>query len=156
MDPEVDPTQNDPERVLLNEEFLVDSEGVMSNMFSMTNLYSECGRCEILTHFVLAVLIFTLVICVLQWINGPTLNVTQDGQCERLLGWKCPLNLSTCKGIIFFYIEPLILTNYKEKWILKRIYKAEKVSNFLHSLLGYRYTINVFGLKDDICTELNF
>jgi len=97
MDPEADPTQNDPESVLLDEEFLVDSEGVMSNMFNMTNIYSPWGRCEMITHFVLAVSIFMLVMWVLQWINGHTLNVTQD---ERLLGWICPLNLSTCKGII--------------------------------------------------------
>ena len=34
------------------------------------------------------------------------------------------------------------------------MYRVFKLSNFLHFLLGYTYTINVFGLKDDVCGVL--
>jgi len=98
----VDPAQNpefDPERVLLREEFVIDSEGVLSGLTYYSG--DKFKFLEIFAHFALALGIPTLVFLVLLWINGRhKLNVVQDGRCEQLLGWKCPLNLSACEGII--------------------------------------------------------
>jgi hypothetical protein len=99
--PEVDPTQNaefDPERVLLDEEFVVDLDEAVSRLTSFSG--DKFTWTEILCHFGLAMCVPLLIQIILGLINRTGgYDVLQYGPCEKLLGWKCPRTVSGCEGM---------------------------------------------------------
>lgn len=89
----------DSERTLLQEEFIVDSEGALTGLTYYSG--NRFKFWEIFFHFGLASVVALLICLVLTGINGfRIVEVVQDGHCEKLLGWECPLTVPGCEGIV--------------------------------------------------------
>jgi hypothetical protein len=88
----------DPERVLLREEFVIDSEGVLTHATYFAG--DRFKFWEMVLHLGVALLFSSLFLMLLEEIKGfQKVEVIRDGQCESLLGWKCPRSVLSCAGL---------------------------------------------------------
>jgi hypothetical protein len=93
----VENAEFDPERVLLNEEFVIDSDGVLSNL--TYHVGDRFKFWEMFIHFSMVFVVSMIFFLALEGINGSRkMEVIQDGRCENLLGWKCPRSVPACEG----------------------------------------------------------